>query len=395
MAHISVPNYRSGIKEALEGFLHDAKVSDSALLLCAREHLEVLENPAFSRFNTLPCEESPEPSAQRQPHDCTIKRVFEAMFHTADMFNMGRSVRFVSAGICACAQIAKSHDSTAEGPCIQEKMAKLLAELGWMWLVDLMIPFHECGTFHTVMSRVYQLSENPDIFSQSACFACGNADIDEKTGCIGSRHSSSGKRTHVVNIPVFRRAIRTGANSNKWASPYVPSRSLETLRNYCSFEAVTMDVSQPCNQLPMHSSASWDFEEFRWSLGPPRQNPQRYEVVRYSPHPAQCTQDVALADCGAGDVNSSAASRPNSDVLRVHAMMASVLHHSGAHGIFYPEDLNPDELPTAASKSESCSWKSSSTLMVDIPQPESEPCRSLSTGLRRRLRSWVTRTMCL
>ncbi|TFK87988.1 hypothetical protein K466DRAFT_599010 [Polyporus arcularius HHB13444] len=97
-----IPDYLPGFKSALEGLLYDTELSDFALLDRAREHLKVLDDPAFSDTSNMPFQD---PLSQR--YTVTVKGVFDAMYHTAEAFDMKEGHRYVSAGICAsCDQLS-------------------------------------------------------------------------------------------------------------------------------------------------------------------------------------------------------------------------------------------------------------------------------------------------
>ncbi len=124
------------------------------------------------------------------------------------------------------------------------------------------------------------------------------------TGCWrGGKSANFSTQSPPCSSRVANRIYRQSC-----ASLNVTPRSLETLRNYCALEETFMDICSPRNQLSMHSSSCWEFEEFRLCIRQRQvtssscytclwlfahevtQNPRECEVIRYNSVVARCSQ---------------------------------------------------------------------------------------------------------
>ncbi len=126
--------YHSAFTTTLDTLLHDRTQSNSALRERAQLHLAVLDRPQVASY-TLP---DLDPCLE-----ITAKRVFIAMYQVGDEFHKPASARFVSAGICACAEVIATssgwhhelHALTSD-----ERLVEALNQLAMDLLTDLRCP---------------------------------------------------------------------------------------------------------------------------------------------------------------------------------------------------------------------------------------------------------------
>ena len=134
------PDYCSAFTKVLDDLLNDSDIPDAHLLYRAQQHLKVLEDPAFRTTNLLP----PDHLAPCDPRGApTYKGIFDAMFRTAEAFDVGWGTRYVSAGICACALYALADcqlRGAVDARSINTELAELLTSLASTWIKDLIAP---------------------------------------------------------------------------------------------------------------------------------------------------------------------------------------------------------------------------------------------------------------
>lgn len=117
-------------------FVRDTSLTRAALFEQAGRHLDVLDNPQFEAYNR-PDSLAQHPIFYAYPakrEAFSARRFFEAMYRTAEEWNLENGHRFVSAGVCACAQLL-SGDSGDDAPAC--RLAQELSHLAIdVWFLD-------------------------------------------------------------------------------------------------------------------------------------------------------------------------------------------------------------------------------------------------------------------
>ncbi len=134
-------HYRSSFGKLFQQLFKDNAISDSTLRDEACELLTVLDRPEMADYNLpswITCQ------TERQPgrtFGITMKRVIEALYQTAEEFNMPNSTRFISACICAEGRLVRVEcESDADADLEAETMAAVLAGLAADWFMDIVNP---------------------------------------------------------------------------------------------------------------------------------------------------------------------------------------------------------------------------------------------------------------
>ncbi|RDX42876.1 hypothetical protein OH76DRAFT_1259881 [Lentinus brumalis] len=136
-------HYKPSFGKLFQQLFEDNAISDSTLRDEACELLTVLDRPEMADYNfpsSITCQK------ERQPGDrtfgITMKRVVEALYLTAEEFNMPNSTRFISACICAEGRLVRVEcESDADADLEAETMAAVLAGLAADWFMDIVNPF--------------------------------------------------------------------------------------------------------------------------------------------------------------------------------------------------------------------------------------------------------------
>ncbi|TFK83187.1 hypothetical protein K466DRAFT_666013, partial [Polyporus arcularius HHB13444] len=315
--------YHSAFTTTLDTLLHDRTQSNSALRERAQLHLAVLDRPQVASY-TLP---DLDPCLE-----ITAKRVFIAMYQVGDEFHKPASARFVSAGICACAEVIATssgwhhelHALTSD-----ERLVEALNQLAMDLLTDLRCPFIRSRKFRPEDEAQWlELQRVVVKRDHHLCLLCGRLIWDGPAGeCV--KYACHARTDRPCGGRIFQRSILEPDEPNT-----VHERSYFTLRRYCGLNETSLDVFSPRNTLLLHDPALKAFSHFLWSLKATAKADQ-YRVIVFAPdhnlgmkypnfvtfkphnkHPEDHLPEEILQ-------------LPSPELLLVHAMFGSVLEYSG------------------------------------------------------------------
>ncbi|RDX46035.1 hypothetical protein OH76DRAFT_1407383 [Lentinus brumalis] len=130
----SIEGYRM-LMQATVTCLSDPTLSDTALYDQAEQLLGVFDDPEFEAYNR------PDWLAQSaifymrpdKRERFSAKHFFEAMYQTADEWKLDKGHRFVSAAVCACAELLSSNTTGPPADRLAQELSFLAFEI---WFVD-------------------------------------------------------------------------------------------------------------------------------------------------------------------------------------------------------------------------------------------------------------------
>ncbi len=124
--------------KATEAIRNDATFTDATLHRRAQRHLEVLDKfPDYGPSTTSSWGSQILLACRGRGHTVTAKGFIGALYHTADFFGMRGGYRYVSATICACADILRGPNVDPD----QERLARELTSLAFdIWFVQFWLP---------------------------------------------------------------------------------------------------------------------------------------------------------------------------------------------------------------------------------------------------------------
>ncbi|KAI1784192.1 hypothetical protein LXA43DRAFT_1125090 [Ganoderma leucocontextum] len=363
------------LRQEIELIYQDLTLSDGTLHKDARQHLQVLADPAFAdldqpawlrslnRFSTLPGF-----PVLDMPYRSS--KLFDALYETGDELGFAAGKRYVSAAVCACARRAES--ATASRKDRPRRVAEALCRLASAWTAFMLWPFEEKareerhrywalwnGGKPHYADYLEHLLQRDDYH----CFMSGSLHVRAPLELFPGPgedgvHGDVLRAKYIFHPPSALRAdgMREDDEVITW----------DILQHYCA--PIRLDSVQWTEGIPPEArnalmlagspgEAFTTFTTFGWCLHP-TQVPNQYDVVvherycaggqpvaspvtfedhsakyRTPPASAPATDESSgggppRAECSV-DVN-----LPSADLLRVHAALAGACHLSGAAVLF-------------------------------------------------------------
>ncbi|TFK80766.1 hypothetical protein K466DRAFT_667507 [Polyporus arcularius HHB13444] len=226
-------------------------------------------------------------------------------------------------------------------------MAQALHDLARDWIVDLLTPF--------MLPRANRSPEDKETWrrlQEMVHYRDGRCSMCCRSSCQGRKarcvtYAYYFRTDKACTAAIFRRSIMEDDEPST-----IGRRAYGTLRRYCNLSETSLDVYSQQNTLFLHDPALWSFRNFLWCLKATA-IPNKYDVISLRPAggklddrhwyvestrwktPAE-TAKAWKSDGRAYDI-------PNPALLRVHAMVATVLARSGSRDLI----VNPyDFVPT-------------------------------------------------
>ncbi|KAI1782441.1 hypothetical protein LXA43DRAFT_1051222 [Ganoderma leucocontextum] len=137
-------SWTAGFTRAVDNVLHDSDlVGDATLHSRARHTLKVFdESGPVELCRRHKWAERIHEATPRRPI-FTTRKLFDAMYQTADELSLVAGKRYVSAAICTCADHVANAGGTSEGQAIL--LAEVLSQLSTIWAAFVLWPFYARG----------------------------------------------------------------------------------------------------------------------------------------------------------------------------------------------------------------------------------------------------------
>ncbi|KAI1786282.1 hypothetical protein LXA43DRAFT_74284 [Ganoderma leucocontextum] len=137
-------SWTAGFTRAVDNVLHDSDlVGDATLHSRARHTLKLFdESGPVELCRRLKWAERIHEATPRRPI-FTTRKLFDAMYQTADELSLVAGKRYVSAAICTCADHVANAGGTSEGQATL--LAEVLSQLSTIWAAFVLWPFYARG----------------------------------------------------------------------------------------------------------------------------------------------------------------------------------------------------------------------------------------------------------
>ncbi|RPD53629.1 hypothetical protein L227DRAFT_383074 [Lentinus tigrinus ALCF2SS1-6] len=325
--------------EAADALLRDEAISSASLHEKARQHLQVFDNPRCEQYNLLSAEWADSlPSLRNLPEQCeniTTRDFIGAMYQTGRELDLRVGARYVSAAVCTCAQMLEQHDELRP-----ERLAQELRALAFdVWFLQLWSPFEVIDPSRGLALEVSK-STNQQVMARyvQPRIVTGAVRKDGVYKCLYDVPAINPELLQVV--PIFQRPLTDALHipgTDDSDMPIDPRRESELvsdlltlyfLRSFFELDLhVPVDADSPRNCLVLDPPTHLAFRQFRWTLRA-TETPHTYTVKTYGP-PGRYWKGLGETVTFANPHRTGVQSEPpDPDLVRAHATMASILHHS-------------------------------------------------------------------